>query len=96
MKFALLHRPGPSAEMFLRELRAKLPPQHDLIGWTTGESSPAQDIEVLLVEDQGTRAQMASQPKLALVHTASAGYEGINIDAATPTWVSGSCSHHPV
>src|SRR4029077_2195917 len=65
-------------------------PQHHLIHWARGESSPATDIEVLLVLGEVTAAQMARQPKLALIQTVTAGYEEIDIDAANKLgiWVS--------
>src|ERR1700674_2762334 len=93
MKIAFLMRAGRFPSGILQELRAQLP-QHQLIHWTRGESSPATDIDVLLVLGEVTAAEMASQTKLALIQTVSAGYEGIDIDAANDLgiWVSFSPS----
>jgi phosphoglycerate dehydrogenase-like enzyme len=93
MKIAFLHGPAQFFSEILSDLRAKLP-QHELISWAPGENSPDRDIEVLLVQGEVTRALMADQRKLALIHTVTAGYEGIDIDAATDLgiWVSFSPS----
>ena len=93
MKIAFLISAGRFPSEILQELRAQLP-QVQLIHWTRGESSPAPDIEVLLVLGEVTEAQMAGQTKLALIQTVTAGYEGIDIDAATKLgiWVSFSPS----
>jgi phosphoglycerate dehydrogenase-like enzyme len=93
MKIAFLISGGRFPFGILQELRAQLP-QHQLIHWTRGESSPAPDIEVLLVLGEVTAAQMARQTKLALIQTVTAGYEEIDIDAATKLgiWVSFSPS----
>ena len=81
MKIAFLISAGRFPSGILQELRAQLP-RHQLIQWTRGESSPATDIEVLLVLGEVTAAQMARQTKLALIQTVTAGYEEIDIDAA--------------
>ena len=89
MKIAFLISAGRFPSGILQALRAQLP-QHQLIHWPRGESSPATDIEVLLVLGEVTAAQMASQTKLALIQTVTAGYEEIDINAASKLgiWVS--------
>jgi phosphoglycerate dehydrogenase-like enzyme len=93
MKIAFLISAGRFPSGILQELSAQLP-QHQLIHWPRGESSPATDIEVLLVLGEVTAAQMAGQTKLALIQTVTAGYEEIDIDAANKLgiWVSFSPS----
>ena len=93
MKIAFLISAGRFPSGILQELRAQLP-LHQLIQWTRGESSPATDIEVLLVLGEVTAAQMARHTKLALIQTVTAGYEEIDIDAANKLgiWVSFSPS----
>ena len=93
MKIAFLISAGRFPSGLLQELSAQLP-QHQLIQWPRGESSPAADIEVLLVLGEVTAAQMAGQTKLALIQTVTAGYEEIDIDAANNLgiWVSFSPS----
>ena len=89
MKIAFLISAGRFPAGILQELRAQLP-QHQLIHWTRGESSPATDIDVLLVLGEVAAAEMASQTKLTLIQTVTAGCEGIDIDAANKLgiWVS--------
>ena len=81
MKIAFLIGAGRFPSGILQELRAQRP-QDQLIHWVRGESSPATDIDVLLVLGEVTVAEMAGQTKLALIQTVTAGYEGIDIDAA--------------
>jgi phosphoglycerate dehydrogenase-like enzyme len=89
MKIAFLISAGRFPAGILQELRAQRP-QDQLIHWVRGESSPATDIDVLLVLGEVTAAEMARQTKLALIQTVTAGYEGIDIDAANELgiWVS--------
>ena len=77
-----------SAEMFLR-LQSRLS-DHKLTFWTAGEAAPSHDFDAILGAGKIGREQMANQPKLALVQTVSAGYEGIDIAAASELgiWVS--------
>jgi phosphoglycerate dehydrogenase-like enzyme len=77
-----------AAEMF-RRLQSRMS-DHKLTFWTAGEAAPSQDFDVILGAGKIGREQMANQPKLALVQTISAGYEGIDIDAASELgiWVS--------
>jgi phosphoglycerate dehydrogenase-like enzyme len=63
---------------------------HEFYDWFAGEKAPAEDIDVLLVVGSLDRATIASQSQLFYIQTASAGYEGIDVDAATEhgIWVS--------
>jgi len=89
MKMAFLHSENDFTVELLRELRRKLA-QHEVLAWATGETPPAHDLDVLLSIGEVRREQMAGQPKLALIQTASTGYESVDIDAATELgiWVS--------
>ncbi len=89
MKIAFLHSENDFAAELLGNLRKELA-QHELLAWTTGEDAPAYDLDVLLSIGEVGREQMARQPKLALIQTASTGYESVDIDAATELgiWVS--------
>jgi hypothetical protein len=73
MKIAFLISAGRFPSGILQELRAQRP-QDRLIHWMRGESSPATDIDVLLVLGEVTAAEMARQTKLALIQTVTAGY----------------------
>jgi phosphoglycerate dehydrogenase-like enzyme len=77
-----------SAELF-RKLQSRLA-DHTLAFWAVGEAAPPHDFEVILGAGNIGREQMASQPRLALIQTLSAGYDGIDIAAASELgiWVS--------
>lgn len=89
MKIAFLHSENDFNAEMLCELRSRLT-QHELLPWITGEGAPAHDLDVLLSVGQVERRQLEDQPKLALIQTASTGYENVDIDAATELgiWVS--------
>jgi len=82
MKIAFVHAEKEFNEDFLKELKAGLP-GHELLSWKSGKSAPAADFELAIVMGKFTREEMSAQPKLRLIQTASAGYDGIDIDAAT-------------
>jgi len=82
MKIAFLHAEKEFNDDFYQKLKAVLP-KHDLLPWETKAEPPAEDFEVVVVMGKFTREQMKTQPKLKLIQTASAGYDGIDVDAAT-------------
>ena len=77
-----------SAELF-REISGRLH-QHELLLWEDGKQAPAMDLEMVLVTGKFTREQISGQPKLLLIQTVSAGYDGIDTSAASELgiWVS--------
>jgi phosphoglycerate dehydrogenase-like enzyme len=89
MKIAFLHSENDFNAEMLHKLRSRLT-EHELLAWVTGKSAPAHDLEVLLSVGRVGREQLENQPKLALIQTASTGYENVDIDAATKLgiWVS--------
>ena len=64
--------------------------QGEFVRWTHGEAAPVNDLEAVVVMGALTAEEMQSQPKLRFVQTASAGYDGIDVEAATEAgiWVS--------
>lgn len=89
MKIAFVHTKNQFSEVLLQLLKDKLT-NHEIVLWENGKPAPADDFEIALVIGKFSREQMAAQPKLLLVQTASAGYEGIDVDAAAELgiWVS--------
>jgi phosphoglycerate dehydrogenase-like enzyme len=63
---------------------------HELVGWHPGEPPPANDFQILLGVGEIDRKLLESQPQLELVQTTSAGYEGVDVEAASTLgiWVS--------
>ncbi len=89
MKIAFRH----SGSLLLNDLSralAKRLSNHTFLDWPADGAAPADDIEVLLVMGTLTRDELARQRQLFFVQTTSAGYEGIDVDAATELgiWVS--------
>ena len=77
----IISQVGFMEEMYLA-LKARLA-EHEVVAWPAGGEAPASDLEILLAHGTVSRAMMLSQPKLLLVQTVSAGYEGVDVDAAT-------------
>jgi phosphoglycerate dehydrogenase-like enzyme len=77
-----------SVEM-LKELEAGNT-QDEFLTWQPGEKPPAMDLEVLLVMGEAGAAELEGQTKLGLLQTASAGYDGVDVQAATEAgiWVA--------
>jgi phosphoglycerate dehydrogenase-like enzyme len=82
MKIAFVHSEKEFNDEFFRELKSRLS-GHELISWEAGEQPPANDFEAAVVMGKFTAEQMTAQPQLRLIQTASAGYDGIDINAAT-------------
>jgi phosphoglycerate dehydrogenase-like enzyme len=89
MKIGFLHSENDFSAEFMRQLRARFP-EHEILSWITGETAPAHDLDVLVSVGDVGRKQLVDQPKLALIQTASTGYENVDIDAASELgiWVS--------
>jgi phosphoglycerate dehydrogenase-like enzyme len=89
MKIAVLHPESPYATAEFERLTAPLS-DHELVTWHPGESPPANDFQILLGIGEIDRKLLESQPHLELVQTTTAGYEGVDVEAATTLgiWVS--------
>jgi phosphoglycerate dehydrogenase-like enzyme len=77
-----------SVEM-LKELEATNS-QDEFLTWQPGEKPPAMDLEVLLVMGKAGAAELEGQTKLGLLQMVSAGYDGVDVEAATKAgiWVA--------
>jgi phosphoglycerate dehydrogenase-like enzyme len=89
MKIAFRH----PKSLLLDDLSASLAKRlsdHTYLDWLEDDAAPANDIDVLLVMGRVTREDLAQQQRLFFLQTTSAGYEGVDIDAATELgiWVS--------
>ncbi len=65
-------------------------PQDEFLTWLPDESAPAMDLEVLLAVGKVGADELEGQTKLGLLQTASAGYDGVDVEAATKAgiWVA--------
>ncbi len=89
MKIAILHGDSAYAASEFEHLTARLS-DHELVAWHPGEPPPATDFQILLGSGEIGRELLESQPQLELVQTTSAGYEGVDLEAASTLgiWVS--------
>src|ERR1700744_2508378 len=81
MKIAILHADSPFSDAFYKGLEAKLQ-DHHLSKWETGKKPPADDFEVVITTGKFSREQIETQKSLKLIQTASAGYDGVDVEAA--------------
>jgi len=93
MKIAVLHDQSSFASAQFEHLKKHLRAQ-DLSTWVPDSAPPAKDFTVLLAAGKIERAVLESQPQLQLVQTTSAGYEGVDIEAASSLgiWASNAPS----
>lgn len=89
MKIAVLHGENPFAASEFEHLSARLS-DHELVTWHPGEPAPRNDFQILLGVGKIDAALLETQPQLELVQTTSAGYEGVDVEAASALgiWVS--------
>jgi len=70
------------SQELVRQLRATHPGD-EFLEWRPGAAAPALDLDVLIVVGPAGAREFEGQTKLGLVQTASAGYERIDLAAAT-------------
>src|ERR1700744_2982058 len=81
MKIAVIHAENAFSEAFYQGLQTRLR-DHDLLKWEADDKPPANDFDVVITTGKFSREQIETQSRLQLIQTASAGYDGIDIDAA--------------
>ena len=75
---------------FALEMLRRLQLEHshdDFSTWQPGEGAPSTALEVIIAFDRVASAEIEAQATLGLVQMASAGYEGVDVDAATKAGV---------
>ncbi len=82
MKIAYLAPQDPFAEEMLNRLKAE-GAQDEFLRWLSGDKAPALDIDVVISTGKVGAEQFDGLAKLGLLQTASAGYESVDVDAAT-------------
>ncbi len=89
MKIGYLGRQDSFAVEMLMQMKAENA-QDEFLTWLPGEKAPAMDLDVLLAVGKVGAAELESQTKLGLLQTASAGYDGVDVEAATKAgiWVA--------
>jgi D-3-phosphoglycerate dehydrogenase len=89
MKIAVLHDESAYAASEFEHLTARLS-DHKLVTWRPAAPPPANDFQILLGAGEIDRKLLETQPQLELVQTTSAGYKGVDVEAASSLgiWVS--------
>jgi phosphoglycerate dehydrogenase-like enzyme len=75
---------------FALEMLRRLQLDHsrdDFSPWEPGEEAPSTELEVIIAFDRVVSKEIEAQAKLGLVQMASAGYEGVDVEAATKAGV---------
>jgi hypothetical protein len=88
MKIAVLHDESAYGASLFQHLTARFS-DHEVVTWHPGKPPPANNFQILLGVQIG-RKVLDSQPQLELVQTTTAGYEGVDVEAASALgiWVS--------
>jgi phosphoglycerate dehydrogenase-like enzyme len=88
-KIAFLHTNSEHASQLSGALRLRLP-RHEIFSWLQGQEPPRGDIRILFSLGAVRGEHLARLPALELVQTLSAGYENVDLGAATRLgiWVS--------
>jgi len=78
---------------FALEMLRRLKLEHSrdkFLTWLPGDKAPSKGLEVIIAFGKVDSKDMEDQTKLGLIQMASAGYEGVDVDAATKfgVWVS--------
>lgn len=89
MKIGFLAKQSAFALEMLTRLKREHP-DDGFSAWQQGEKAPATDLEVIVAVGKVDSKEIEAQPKLALIQMASAGYDGVDVDAATKAgvWVA--------
>jgi lactate dehydrogenase-like 2-hydroxyacid dehydrogenase len=62
-------------------------PRDEFFAWQPGEKAQSTELEVILAFGKVDSQAIEAQTKLGLIQMASAGYEGVDVDAATKAGV---------
>jgi len=86
MKIGYLGKRNAFAQEMLRLLRCEHP-DDQFSSWQPGENTPSTELEVIVAFGKVDSKDIEVQTRLGLIQMASAGYEGVDVDAATKAGV---------
>ena len=77
---------------FAQEMLKRLQVEHsrdEFLTWQPGDKAPSTELEVIIAFGKVDSKELEAQTKLGLLQMASAGYEGVDVEAATKfgVWV---------
>jgi phosphoglycerate dehydrogenase-like enzyme len=87
LKIGFLGKQNAFALEMLRRLQSNHP-EDEFSSWQPGEKAPSTELEVIIAFGKVDSKEIEAQTKLGLIQMASAGYEGVDVDAATKAGVS--------
>jgi len=88
MKIGFLGKQNAFALEMLRRLQGEHP-EDEFSAWEPGDKAPSTQLEVIIAFGEVDSKEIEAQTKLGLIQMASAGYEGVDVGAATKggVWV---------
>jgi phosphoglycerate dehydrogenase-like enzyme len=86
MKIGFLGKQNSFSLEMLRRLKSRHS-QDEFVTWQPGEKAPSTKVEVIIAFGKVDSNEIEAQTKLGLLQMASAGYEGVDVDAATKAGV---------
>ena len=89
MKIGFLAKQNTFALEMLRRLKSEHP-EDEFSAWQPGDKAPSTELEVIFAVGKVDAKQIEAQTKLGLIQMASAGYDGVDVEAATNAgiWVA--------
>src|SRR5271168_5241222 len=86
MKIGFLGKQNAFALEMLRRLQSEHP-EDEFSAWQPGDKAPSTELEVIFAFGQVDAKDIEAQTRLGLIQMASAGYEGVDVGAATKAGV---------
>jgi phosphoglycerate dehydrogenase-like enzyme len=86
MKIGYLGKQNSFALEMLRRLKSDHSPD-EFLTWEPGDKAPSTELEVIIAFGKVDSKEIEAQTRLGLLQMASAGYEQVDVDAATKTGV---------
>lgn len=86
MEIGFLGKQNSFALEMLRRLKSTHS-RDEFVAWQPGEKAPSTKVEVIIAFGRVDSNEIEAQTKLGLLQMASAGYEGVDVDAATKAGV---------
>jgi phosphoglycerate dehydrogenase-like enzyme len=86
MKIGFLGKQNAFALEMLKRLQCEHP-EDEFSAWQPGDKAPSTELEVIFAFGNVDSKEIEAQTKLGLIQKASAGYEGMDVDAATKAGV---------
>jgi len=89
MKIGFFGKQNAFALEMLRRLQSDHP-EDEFAAWQPGDKVPSTELEVIFASGKVDSKEIEAQAKLALLQMVSAGYDGVDVDAATEAgiWVA--------